>query len=504
MKFPEFDELGNMIGQGFDRGAQVLNNPGVQGLLAAGLGAASQVGKRNVGPLNTLGAAGLAGLGAYGLGRNVNSRNKYNLARIKQLQEGQDQEAAKVQLAATKQQGLKDYLRDQQILAAEGMGMNNLKGEVSTIQSNLPNIPNQVPFAPGQQPEYKGAQEKMRGLQSTVDDYDKRKVLSKFDSRNPVLKEHLQAIEKKNELTPDIKNWEYGKNHPNFPIGTSNMQDFAKYQHILKTQGPEAADLFFKIVRKPTFGDFGSYKGEIDKSGTGVKNKIPVELKPDQEIPYIEKAAIAKTSAVERTKNAEEIYNEYGLKGGGEIVAGNIKRLDSAMEVLKRTPNFTGPKFEFMPDAWIKTFYPDVWEAKQAVELVIQPTLKETLGAQMSEQEGVRVFDRSTALALPPEANYRKWSLLAKQVKAVHEAKMSVVRYIQKNGSMEGFIGKLPSEFEYTDKALGWDKLPGYEKAVGEMEIVIRGGANSNKGKRKPFSDKSKEERFQEFKRLNQ
>ena len=69
---------------------------------------------------------------------------------------------------------------------------------------------------------------------------------------------------------------------------------------------------------------------------------------------------------------------------------------------------------------------------------------------------------------------------------------------------MEGFIGKLPSEFEYTDKALGWDKLPGYEKAVGEMEIVIRGGANSNKGKRKPFSDKSKEERFQEFKRLNQ
>ena len=76
MKFPEYDELGNMIGQGFDRGAQVLNNPGVQGLLAAGLGAASQVGKRNVGPLNTLGAAGLAGLGAYGLGRNVNSRNK--------------------------------------------------------------------------------------------------------------------------------------------------------------------------------------------------------------------------------------------------------------------------------------------------------------------------------------------------------------------------------------------------------------------------------------------
>ena len=140
-----------------------------------------------------------------------------------------------------------------------------------------------------------------------------------------------------------------------------------------------------------------------------------------------------------------------------------------------------------------------MWEAKQAVELVIQPTLKETLGAQMSEQEGVRVFDRSTALSLSPEANFRKWSLLAKQVKAVHEAKMSVVRYIQKNGNLDGFIGKLPNQFEYTDEALGWDKLLGYKEAKNRMELTLKVGPGANK-----FSDKSKEERFQEFKRLNQ
>lgn len=499
MKFPEFDELGNMIGQGFDSGAQVLNNPGVQGLLAAGLGAASQVGKRNVGPLNTLGAAGLAGLGAYGLGRNVNSRNEYNKARIKQLQQEQDQKQAAVQLAATEKQGLKDYLRDQQILAAEGMGINNLRNELSTIQSNLPNIPNQVPFAPEQQPEYKDAQEKMRGLQSTVDDYDKRKLLSKFDSRNPVLKEQLQAIEKKNELTPDIKNWEYGKNHPNFPVGTSNMQDFAKYQHILETQGPEAADLFYKIVRKPTFADLGSYKGEIDKSGKGVKNKIPVELKPDQETSYIAKARAAETSATERTKNAENIVNEYALSGKGEMVAGNIKRLESAMEKLKNAPDLTGKKFELLPDAAVRAFYPEAWEAKQAVELVIQPTLKETLGAQMSEAEGERVFARTVALSLPPESNYRKWTLLLKQVKGMHDAKMAVVRHMYKHGNLDNFEGKLPSKADYTDEALGWDKLPGYKEAKNRMELTLKVGPGANK-----FSDKSKEERYQEFKRLNQ
>jgi len=490
MKFPEFDELGNMIGQGFDSGAQVLNNPGVQGLLAAGLGAASQVGKRNTGPLNTLGAAGLAGLGAYGLGRNVNSRNKYNLARIKQLQEGQDQEAAKLQLAATEKQGLKDYLGERRAFATEGMGMNNLRGQVSDIRMKLPNMPNEVPYAPAQGPEYKGAQEQMRGIQSKVDDYDQRNLLSQMDNRNPVLNKLLEG------------NQGAGGGTDGLPVKSIQEDKYAQELLRLDPSGNRYNE-FQEQLKNAKLMNIGDKYLVLDKSGKP-KASYDINLKPDQEIPYIEKVAIAKTSAVERTKNAEEIYNEYGLKGGGEIVAGNIKRLDSAMEVLKRTPNFTGPKFELMSDSAIKLFYPDVWEAKQAVELVIQPTLKETLGAQMSEQEGVRVFDRSTALALPPEANYRKWSLLAKQVKAVHEAKMSVVRYIQKNGSMEGFIGKLPSEFEYTDKALGWDKLPGYEKAVGEMEIVIRGGANSNKGKRKPFLDKSKEERFQEFKRLNQ
>ena len=37
-----------------------------------------------------------------------------------------------------------------------------------------------------------------------------------------------------------------------------------------------------------------------------------------------------------------------------------------------------------------------------------------------------------------------------------------------------------------------------------EMELDLYVGPGANKRKRKPFSDKSKEERFQEFKRLNQ
>ena len=485
MKFPEFDELGNMIGQGFDSGAQVLNNPGVQGLLAAGLGAASQVGKRNVGPLNTLGAAGLAGLGAYGLGRNVNSRNKYNLARIKQLQQEQDQKQAAVQLAATEKQGLKDYLGERRTFATEGLGINNLRGQVSDIRMKLPNMPNEVPYAPAQGPEYKGAQEQMRGLQSKVDDYDQRNLLSQMDNRNPVLNKLLEGNQGVDGGTDGL------------PVKSIQEDKYAQELLRLDPSGKRYND-FQENLKNAKLMNIGNKYLVLDKSGKP-KASYDIGLGPDQETAYKAEVKRVETSATERTKSAEKIYEEYGLKGGGEIVAGNIKRLDSAMEVLKRTPDFTGPKFEFMPDAAIKAFYPDVWEAKQAVELVIQPTLKETLGAQMSEQEGVRVFDRSTALALPPEANYRKWSLLAKQVKAVHEAKMSVVRYIQKNGSMEGFIGKLPSEFEYTDKALGWDKLPGYKEAKNRMELTLKVGPGANK-----FSDKSKEERYQEFKRLNQ
>lgn len=498
MKFPEFDELGNMIGQGFDSGAKVLNNPGVQGLLAAGLGAASQVGKRGVGPLNTLGAAGLAGLGAYGLGRNVNSRNEYNLARIQQLKQQQDIKAA----ALT---GQNEYLQNQKDLSIEGLGIDPLRGQISTIQSNLPNIPNQVPYAPEQGPEYRGAQEQMRGLQSTVGDYDKRKLLSQFDPNNPVLKEQLLANQKGDELTPDIKNYEFGKLNPDFNTESSNRIKFIKYgMDVLKSGTKEEKERFGIMLRAQQVIGTGDAQNVLNPVGTGFSQTFPIMPAMTETPEFKADVKVAETSASERTKNAETIYNEYGLSGKGEMVAGNIKRLDSAMEVLKRTPDFTGAKFEFMPESAIRAFYPKVWEAKQAVELVIQPTLKETLGAQMSEQEGVRVFDRSTALSLSPAANFRKWSLLAKQVKAVHEAKMSVVRYIQKNGNLDGFIGKLPNQFEYTDKALGWDKLPGYDDGIKRMEIVIRGGANSNKGKPKPFSDKNKEEKFQEFKRLNQ
>ena len=485
MKFPEFDELGNMIGQGFDSGAQVLNNPGVQGLLAAGLGAASQVGKRNVGPLNTLGAAGLAGLGAYGLGRNVNSRNKYNLARIKQLQQEQDQKQAAVQLAATEKQGLKDYLGERRTFATEGLGINNLRRQVSDIRTKLPNMPNEVPYAPAQGPEYKGAQEKMRGIQSKVDDYDQRNLLSQMDNRNPVLNKLLEGNQGVDGGTDGL------------PVKSIQEDKYAQELLRLDPSGKRYND-FQEQLKNAKLMNIGNKYLVLDKSGKP-KASYDIGLGPDQETAYKAEVKRVETSATERTKNAENIVNEYALSGKGEMVAGNIKRLESAMEKLKNAPDLTGKKFELLPDAAVRAFYPEAWEAKQAVELVIQPTLKETLGAQMSEAEGERVFARTVALSLPPESNYRKWTLLLKQVKGMHDAKMAVVRHMYKHGNLDNFEGKLPSKADYTDEALGWDKLPGYKESKNRMELTLKVGPGANK-----FSDKSKEERYQEFKRLNQ
>ena len=176
MKFPDFDELGNMIGQGFDSGAQVLNNPGVQGLLAAGLGAASQVGKRNTGPLNTLGAAGLAGLGAYGLGRNVNSRNEYNKARIKALTQKQDMEADALKRGQT-------WLETRNNLEQEGIPINQQMNEYNT---QLRSDTGQVPYAHGQSPDYLNTLGKAKDQRAVLDEYNQRKNqhLSSMDNPN--------------------------------------------------------------------------------------------------------------------------------------------------------------------------------------------------------------------------------------------------------------------------------------------------------------------------------
>ena len=188
MKFPEFDELGNMIGQGFDSGAQVLNNPGVQGLLAAGLGAASQVGKRNVGPLNTLGAAGLAGLGAYGLGRNVNSRNEYNKARIKALTQKQVMEADALKRGQT-------WLETNNKLEQEGIPIKQKMNEYNTQLINTPYstpTPTQVPYELGEQDTYSSALGKAKDQRVVLDEYNQRKDQHLSSMDNPNLADFLK------------------------------------------------------------------------------------------------------------------------------------------------------------------------------------------------------------------------------------------------------------------------------------------------------------------------
>lgn len=490
MKFPEFDELGNMIGQGFDSGAQVLNNPGVQGLLAAGLGAASQVGKRNVGPLNTLGAAGLAGLGAYGLGRNVNSRNKYNLARIKQLQQEQDQKQAAVQLAAEKKAGQEAFLRGETDLVQKGQGMEDNLGLLTSQLMNTPYstpTPTPVPYELGEQDRHPDAVRAVVGQQQQIRDHRNKLGAFRRSIDNPNLADYLKQDQSQG-------------------VGTDgqNFRDIAldKYIQNLRTQdainGTNRAERVENRLESVKLIDLDNEKILVGKSGNVIR-KDQVGIKPVDTVPHKVAVARAETSATERTKNAEKIVNEYALSGKGEMVAGNIKRLESAMEKLKNAPDLTGKKFELLPDAAVRAFYPEAWEAKQAVELVIQPTLKETLGAQMSEAEGERVFARTVALSLPPESNYRKWTLLLKQVKGMHDAKMAVVRHMYKHGNLDNFEGKLPSKADYTDEALGWDKLPGYKESKNRMELTLKVGPGANK-----FSDKSKEERYQEFKRLNQ
>ena len=176
MKFPEFDELGNRIEQGFDSGTKVLNKPGIQGLLGTVFGIGSQLGKRNAGPLNTLAAGGLAGLGTYGLARNVNSRNEYNQARIKQLTQKQDMEADKLKRG-------QNWLETRNNLEQEGIPINQQMNEYNT---QLRSDTGQVPYAHGQSPDYLNTLEKAKGQRGVVDEYNQRKDqhLSSMDNPN--------------------------------------------------------------------------------------------------------------------------------------------------------------------------------------------------------------------------------------------------------------------------------------------------------------------------------
>lgn len=132
--------------------------------------------------------------------------------------------------------------------------------------------------------------------------------------------------------------------------------------------------------------------------------------------------------------------------GGASDAAKQLGQLhDVVNELQNPQANLTGPVLGHMPDA-VKSFTnPEAIAMRERVEEVVQRSLRSILGAQFTEREGERLIARAYNPNLPESENAIRVNRLFTQLQQAFDAKQSAAQYFEKNGTLDGWKGKLPT-----------------------------------------------------------
>lgn len=150
---------------------------------------------------------------------------------------------------------------------------------------------------------------------------------------------------------------------------------------------------------------------------------------------------------------ATEVYVPWRVQGGSADSGKLIAQLGQASGALASGAELTGPATGMIPDivqAWVN---PEAIAVRERVEEVVQRNLREVLGAQFTEKEGVRLIARAYNPRLEEGENKRRVDALIRQMQAAANAKNAAVAYFSQHGTLRGFEGALMTkrDFEFPD-----------------------------------------------------
>lgn len=132
--------------------------------------------------------------------------------------------------------------------------------------------------------------------------------------------------------------------------------------------------------------------------------------------------------------------------GGASDAAKQLGQLKDVVEQLKKPKaNLTGPIIGSVPDSVKKFTTPDAIAMRERVEEVVQRSLRAILGAQFTEKEGERLIARAYNPNLSEQENAIRVGRLYSQLEQAFRSKQSAASYFQKNNTLEGWSGKIPS-----------------------------------------------------------
>lgn len=147
-------------------------------------------------------------------------------------------------------------------------------------------------------------------------------------------------------------------------------------------------------------------------------------------------------------KKAGEEFAEFMSGGGFADVQKNLDQLRRAEKALAEAAqgkgkNLSGWLIGKTPDAILKLTNPEAVDIREQIEEVVQRNLRLVLGAQFTEREGERLIARAFNPSLDEKTNLMRVSRLLRSIEQAAQAKMDAYEYLQKNGTLAGFQGKV-------------------------------------------------------------
>lgn len=138
---------------------------------------------------------------------------------------------------------------------------------------------------------------------------------------------------------------------------------------------------------------------------------------------------------------AKGVYDWTGA-GGFAQVKENIDKLDDVITTLRENDNITGNVVGNIPAAFRVFINPESVAVQDDINSIVFQSLRATLGAQFTEQEGKKLIEASFNVKLSEEVNIKRLERLKEKLLNMANAKESASKYFYaNNGSMEGYTG---------------------------------------------------------------
>lgn len=152
-------------------------------------------------------------------------------------------------------------------------------------------------------------------------------------------------------------------------------------------------------------------------------------------------------------------YNEFISSGGYTDVQKGLDQLKQVQAKLGETDMATGPIVGLIPKKARDILTPAGAAIQDSVEEVVQRNLRLVLGAQFTAQEGERLIDRAYNPRLSEEENNIRVGRLIKQIEQAAQAKQAASQFFEKNGTLAGYSGIIPSKEMFNpDRLFAEDK----------------------------------------------